>query len=283
MAGSSCFAGPYRFWTKLLATKGVTVVSVEFRNSLHPSVCKDIAPFPGGLNDCVSGLRWLHTNALSLNIDQAKIVVCGDSGGANLALAVALRLKQDGRIHPNPDKNTSTNPDENPNRITNLNLDPNLNMEETQNQNPDNTSSTGGLGLGMLKGLYLMCPFIAFHHEAFASAQLNDGLLFDVRSTFFRVAYGPLASPSDPLAWPISAAVEDLRGLPPVVVSLNECDPFVDQGLQLFRTLLSAGVRVRCRQMMGTLHANEILFGPLMPEISRETARDIATFTTEDI
>ena len=54
-------------------------------------------PFPAGLNDCVSGLKWVHANAAKLGIDPAKIVISGESGGS-LTLATALKLKQDGDI-----------------------------------------------------------------------------------------------------------------------------------------------------------------------------------------
>ena len=42
---------------------------------------------PAGLKDCVSGLRWVVANATQLNMDPARTVVAGDSGGRNLSLA----------------------------------------------------------------------------------------------------------------------------------------------------------------------------------------------------
>jgi acetyl esterase len=51
----------------------------------------------------------------------------------------------------------------------------------------------------------------------------------------------------DPLAWPGFAEAEDVRGLPPVVISVNECDPLRDEGINegvlaglLWRILSSA-------------------------------------------
>ncbi len=94
----SCFNGLYRSWGRIIAGKGVVVVMVDFRNALRPSSPPEVAPYPAGLNDCVSGLRWLHANAERLGIDPARVVVAGESGGANLAIATMLRLKQDGDL-----------------------------------------------------------------------------------------------------------------------------------------------------------------------------------------
>ena len=60
MAGLSCTYGSYRTWGRLIAAHGVVVVMVEFRNAVSPSTVRDVAPFPAGLNDCVSGLRYVH-------------------------------------------------------------------------------------------------------------------------------------------------------------------------------------------------------------------------------
>jgi hypothetical protein len=38
---------------------------------------------PAALNDCISGLKWVHANAATLNIDPARIIVAGESSGGN--------------------------------------------------------------------------------------------------------------------------------------------------------------------------------------------------------
>ena len=81
----SCFDGPWRAWGRIIASFGVCVVMVDFRNCLAPSSVPEVAPFPAGLNDCISGLKWTHANAAALNIDPKRIVVAGESGGGNLA------------------------------------------------------------------------------------------------------------------------------------------------------------------------------------------------------
>ncbi len=74
MAQMSCFDGMYRGWGKHIAANGVTVVMVDFRNCLVASSAPEVAPFPAGLNDCVSGLHWTVAHAAELGIDPARIV-----------------------------------------------------------------------------------------------------------------------------------------------------------------------------------------------------------------
>ena len=81
----------------------------------------------------------------------------------------------------------------------------------------------------------------------------------------------------NPLAWPGFATADDVRGLPPTVISVNECDPLRDEGVGFYRLLLANGVAARCRQVMGTMHGTEV-FPIACPEISRDTARDLAAF-----
>lgn len=98
MSSLSCFDGMYRGWGKLVAANGVAVVMVDFRNSVSPSSVPEVAPFPAGLNDCLSGLHWVVAHADELRVDPARIVVAGESGGGNLALATGLSLRRSGQL-----------------------------------------------------------------------------------------------------------------------------------------------------------------------------------------
>lgn len=233
MASLSCYDGMYRGWGKIIAANGVAVVMVDFRNSVTPSSAPEVAPFPAGLNDCVSGLRWVAASAAHLGIDPARIIVAGESGGGNLTLATGLRLKLDG-------------------------------------------------DLGLITGLYALCPYIAGQWPApeCPSSTENNGILLDLHNNRGAIGYGIEAFHArDPLAWPSFATVQDLLGFPPTVISVNECDPLRDEGINFYRLLLEAGVPARARQVMGTMHGTEI-FTIACPEISRDTARDIAAFCT---
>ena len=57
MEMSSCYQGNYKAFARMIAAHGIAVAMVDFRNSVHPSSVPEIAPFPAGLNDCISGLK----------------------------------------------------------------------------------------------------------------------------------------------------------------------------------------------------------------------------------
>lgn len=229
MAYLSAFDPNYRAWGRIIAAQGVAVAMVDFRNSLLPSSAPEIAPFPAGLNDCVSGLKWVHAHAAELQIDPDRIILAGESGGGNLALATGLKLNRDGDI-------------------------------------------------SLIKGVYALCPYIAgqWPHPDHPSSVENEGIFISIANNRLTLAYGIEAfERKDPLAWPIFASEADLKGLPQTVISVNECDPLHDEGVVFYRKLLAAGVPARCRSLIGTVHAVEIL-PRCAPDISANTANDIA-------
>ncbi|MGH6921888.1 MAG: alpha/beta hydrolase, partial [Geminicoccaceae bacterium] len=50
-------------------------------------------PFPAPLDDCVASVRWIRAEAARLGVDPDRVVLAGDSAGANLALASLLDLR----------------------------------------------------------------------------------------------------------------------------------------------------------------------------------------------
>lgn len=84
----------YIYWRHKLASTGLVVVGVEFRNTAG---ILGEHPFPAGLNDCISSLKWVYENKKKLGI--SKIIVSGESGGGNLSIATGLKAKEDGIIN----------------------------------------------------------------------------------------------------------------------------------------------------------------------------------------
>lgn len=231
MASLSCYLGNYKAWGRMIAAQGVAVAMVDFRNAVSPSSVAEVAPYPAGLNDCVSGLKWVVAHAQDLGIDTGRIIVAGESGGGNLTLATGLRLKQEGT-------------------------------------------------LDLIRGLYSLCPYIAgiWPLDENPSSTENNGILLDLHNNQGAMGYGiEELENRNPLAWPGFATEDDVRGLVPTIISVNECDPLRDEGINFYRLLMRAGVEARCRQVMGTIHGTEI-FPIACPDISRDTAASIAQF-----
>ena len=227
----SCFDGNFRAWGRMIAQQGVAVAMVDFRNALTASSAPEVAPYPAGLNDCVSGVSWVASQHESLGIDPARIIIAGESGGGNLTLATGMRLLREGKM-------------------------------------------------SLVQGLYSLCPYIAgiWPLPENPSSIENNGIMLDLHNNQGPMAYGiEELEKKNPLAWPGFAQVDDLKGLPRVMISVNECDPLRDEGINFYRLLLEAGVLAQCRQLMGTSHAADTM-SILCPEISRETARSIASF-----
>lgn len=134
--------------------------------------------------------------------------------------------------------------------------------------------------LDVIKGLYALCPYIAgkWPLESNPSSIENNGIVLDVHNNHGAMAYGiDEFNNSNPLAWPGFATEADVSGLVPTMISVNECDPLRDEGINFYRLLLRAGVSSRCRQVMGTVHGTEV-FPMVCTDISRDTARDLASF-----
>lgn len=224
----------YTAYRNKLSSHGVIVIGVDFRNAAGVN---GTHRFPAGLNDCMSGLQWVHDNKAAKGI--SKVVVSGDSGGGNLSLAATLKAKRDGK-------------------------------------------------LDQIDGVYAMCPYICGawksddpQVKALFSVVENDNLFLSIDDMCVMASiYLPDGvTPQDtPLAWPFWASVDDLQGLPPHVINVNELDPLRDEGIAYYRKLLEANVNVRAQVALGTVHGTEGFFMHFAPHISNASFADIAAF-----
>ncbi len=223
------FAGAMR-WRKSMASKGVLVVSVEFRNS---GGVMGNHPFPAGLNDCARAVKWVHAQRERLNI--SSLIVSGESGGGNLCTATAIKANNEGWVH-------------------------------------------------VIDGVFSIAPMIFGYYGTVPPELLSwrenegyEGTLGMTRA-MSRV-YDPQGDHErDPQAWPYWASEEDLRGLPPHIVTNYELDLIRDDGAIFARKLQAAGVSAISRTITGATHVVELAMPDLVPELVDETASSIVSF-----
>ena len=220
----------YVRWRSLLATLDLVIVGVEFRNA---GGALGNHPFPAGLNDCAAATNWLFQNKKQLQISE--IIVSGESGGGNLAIATGLKAKKEG-------------------------------------------------WLSRIDGIYACCPYISGSYAEpdvrFPSLKENDEYLINCKQmAVLANLYDPEGQNTEnPLAWPHYAKSEDLEGLPPHCIAINELDPLRDEGISFYRKLLEARVPVSGLTALGTCHAAETIFPDVIPEITLNLATSIANF-----
>ena len=74
---------------ELCEALGAATISIEYR----------LAPehrFPAAPDDCLAGVLWAARNAEALGANPGRIILSGDSAGANLAAVTCLRLRDEG-------------------------------------------------------------------------------------------------------------------------------------------------------------------------------------------
>lgn len=240
---------------------GMTILQAY--NNVHRRWCEDLAaaglvvvavdfrntygpdglhPFPPGLDDCASATDWVDAHRAELGV--TRVVLQGESGGGNLVLATALKAKRDGRLD----------------------------------------------GIDGIDGVYGCVPFVSGGYgwsdarrvEELPSLDGCDGYFINCAASDM---LGGIYDPADenaenPLCWSYFASDDDLSGLPPHVITVNELDPLRDEGLAYHRALLRADVPAVGRINLGLTHAAELIFPHAVPEARATAIADIARFAT---
>lgn len=138
--------------------------------------------------------------------------------------------------------------------------------------------------LDHIDGVYAQVPFIYGGYDtpdpALPSLVENEGYIISPSvMTLMAALYDPAGKhATNPLAWPYYAGEEDLRGLPPHVVTTDEIDPLRDEGLAYLRALQRAGVDATGHTYSGIGHACEQIMGAFIPELLERALRDVADF-----
>lgn len=138
--------------------------------------------------------------------------------------------------------------------------------------------------LDRIDGVYAQCPYIsgAYAEKPAELTSMTENDEYFIGTPIMGVmarVYDPSGEhATDPLAWPYHATTDDLTGLPPHTISVNELDPLRDEGLAYYRKLLAAGVPTVGRTVAGTCHAGDLSFEHVMPEVYRASVRDVVGF-----
>ncbi len=242
----------------LIYIHGGGMVILRSDNGIHTRWCQDLAALglvviavdfrnavdAAGHHPFPAGLNDCSDALTWIDAHRAElgitnIVLQGESGGANLCLATALAAKRDGNL-------------------------------ET------------------IAGVYAMVPYISGAYgwdEADQLAELpslveNDGWFLNTAMMDVLVcSYDPQdGHRRNPLAWPYFATVEDLAGMPPHVISVNELDPLRDEGIAYYRKLQAAGVPSTGRINLGLTHGADSICKSAVGDVYDSTVADIARF-----
>ncbi|KAK5687097.1 hypothetical protein LTS10_001234 [Elasticomyces elasticus] len=219
-------------WLKSLALQGLVAISVDFRNAYSTGKHN---PYPAALNDCASAVQWIHARKSSLGI--TKLVLQGESGGANLALTTALKANREKWIE-------------------------------------------------QISGIYATAPYISNGYawpedrkrKELPSILENEGYWIPIAAMATMGYYYAPNDTENPHAWPYYSKVQDLKGLPPIRLAMDELDPLRDEGVALYRKLVSAGVEATAHVNLGVVHASSMIFRKALPEVHNAAIRDVAAF-----
>ena len=138
--------------------------------------------------------------------------------------------------------------------------------------------------LEAIDGVYAQCPYISGRWASppadLPSLRENDDYFIGCSlMAILARAYDPDgAHAGDPECWPYAATIDQLRGMPPHVISVNELDPLRDEGLAYYRRLAAAGVPVTARTVNGTCHGGDLIFAGALPETHAASLRDLKGF-----
>jgi len=140
-----------------------------------------------------------------------------------------------------------------------------------------------------IDGVYAIVPYISGgygwttkrHLQELPSLVECDGYFLNVKGMAVMASvYTPPShkTAENPLAWPYFATKEDLKGLPPIVITVDELDPLKDEGMAFYRKLLAANVKAVGKMNLGLIHGAEMAFRKVIPDINKAVVADIKKF-----
>lgn len=221
-------------WCRSIARQGVAVFMPDFRNAWTKTGYNH---FPKGLNDVAAAVKWVIEHRDTLKIRNP--VLQGESGGANLAIATALKAKREGWVKD---------------------------IAGVYGTVPYISGAYGWTDERKLKELPSLVECAGYFLNPYSSA-------------FMAYFYTPNdEDQTNPLAWPYFASDGDLQGLPPHILAMDELDMLRDEGISYARRLVKAGVPCKGGVNLGVVHATSLIFRGIVPEFHKTAVREIAAF-----
>ena len=200
---------------KLAVTLGFVVVSVGYR--LAPE-----HPYPAALEDAEAAYRWVRAHAAANSWNAERIYAGGDSAGATISAALALKLAGSAATHGTADTAAA-------------------------HGQPDTAALSGLL---LLYGVYGAVDPAA--SESCGEFGGGDFVLPKEMLEFCDRMYVGSADRTDPLLYPGLAT--DFSGFPPCVVVTADFDPLRDDGLAFADKVERAGIPVTRIRAEGMMH-----------------------------
>ncbi|WP_245650470.1 alpha/beta hydrolase fold domain-containing protein [Nocardia harenae] len=135
-----------------------------------------------------------------------------------------------------------------------------------------------------IAGVYAQCPVVLGIRDGesprYPSLTENEGyFLHEGLFAIMNEAYDPgRRHQADPLCWPGRATDDELAGLPPHLISVNELDPLRDAALEYYRRLVRAGVPAVAVTNHGVCHDADLMFRSAMPDFYAASVAAVAGF-----
>ena len=221
-------------WAESLARTGLVVIIVDFRNAVSRGGASN--PFPAGLKDCATAVQWVDKHRDELRI--SKLVLQGESGGANLAFSTTLLAKREGWLG----------------------------------------AIDGVCGfVPYISGAYDL-PLEWKLRELPSLVECDGYLISCTTSALNAQLYDMGENTRNPLTWPYWATEDDLRELPPHLIVTNELDPLRDEGNAYYKKLVKAGVRAVGKVNLGVIHSGDLFLRQTLPDLFQANLWELNRF-----
>jgi len=203
--GMAFFSGRESFYemdARAMAKRGMVVCFVHFTNSPEEQ-------FPRGLNDCINAIKWFASdeNRKRFNILPNKgVALKGESGGGNLVIAAGMSLKDTDLVS-----------------CIYANAPWLYGLPDLWNPEYKHINNS----------LYEMTFPNEEHIQGSKNCLIAMGYLYTPQGS---------GNERNPIAWPSLATEDDVRGMPPTMITNEECCSIVDMGEDFYRLLQRADV-----------------------------------------